>query len=61
MLGVMEMLGGVLVFRRIAAAHVPANQAQSQMDPGVSHLYALRTDMRFGGCDFDFVEVCTFL
>jgi hypothetical protein len=32
------MLGGVLVFRRVAAAHVSALEAQPQMDPSVVHL-----------------------
>jgi hypothetical protein len=36
----MEMLGGVLVFRGIAAAHVAAGQAQAQVYPGVAHLQA---------------------
>jgi hypothetical protein len=39
--GLVEVLGGVLVLGRIAAADVTADQAQPQMDPGVSHLKAL--------------------
>src|SRR4029077_4221264 len=41
MLRAMEVLGRMLVFRRVAAAHVAAFQAQSQMDPAISHLQAL--------------------
>ena len=37
----MEMLGGVLVFGRVAAADVAALHAQSEMYPGVAHLQAL--------------------
>jgi hypothetical protein len=35
------MLGGVLVFRRIAAANMPAGQAQAEMYPLVPHLETL--------------------
>src|SRR5215469_394916 len=41
MLSRMKMLGGVLVLRRIAAADVPADAAQSQMHPAIAHLQAL--------------------
>ena len=41
MLGAVEMLGGVLVFGRIAAAHVTTLHAQAQMHPGVAHFQAL--------------------
>src|SRR6267143_6893119 len=34
--GFLEMLGGVLVLRIVAAADVPARPAQAQMHPGVS-------------------------
>src|SRR5260370_7716837 len=37
-LGGMEMLGGVLIFGRIAAPHVPAGEAQAQGYPLVPHL-----------------------
>jgi hypothetical protein len=37
MFGVMKMLGGVFVFRRIAAAHMAALQTQAQMNPSVPH------------------------
>lgn len=45
MRGVMKVLGGVLVFRRIAAANVSALQAQSQVDPTVPHFQALLAAM----------------
>src|SRR5579872_7073866 len=40
MLGLVEVFGGMLVLRRIAAAHVPAAETFPQMDPGVAHLEA---------------------
>jgi len=36
-----EVLRGVLVFGRIAAADVPAGEALSEVDPGIYHLEAL--------------------
>ena len=41
MLGAVEMLGGVLVFGRVAAADVSAFHAQAEMHPGVAHFQAL--------------------
>jgi hypothetical protein len=38
MLRGVEMLCGVAIFGRIAAANVPAFQTQSQVEPFVSHL-----------------------
>jgi hypothetical protein len=37
------MLGGVFVFRVIAASHMAAGLTQPQMDPGVAHLQAFLT------------------
>jgi hypothetical protein len=61
MLGFMEMLGGMLVFGRIAAAHVAADQAQAKVDPCVSHFHALRAFPFIGLLKFDFIEVCALL
>src|SRR6185312_897830 len=36
-----KMLRGVLVLRRIAAAHMAARHTQAQMHPGIAHLQAL--------------------
>jgi hypothetical protein len=38
MLGVMEMFGGVLILRRVAAAHVATAETLPQMYPGIAHL-----------------------
>jgi hypothetical protein len=37
--------GGMLIFRRIAAADIPAGQADAQVDPAVPALNALFTNM----------------
>jgi hypothetical protein len=60
MLGVVKMLGGVLVLRRIAAPDVAANEAQAQMHPGVAHLQALLATVGVRLHVFDLVEMCAF-
>lgn len=51
MLGRMEVLGRVSIFRRITATNVPAAQAQAKVHPPVAHLQTLFTTsgMRFDG------------
>ena len=44
MLYPVEMPGGVLILRRIATSHMATGQADSQMDPTVTHLDALFTN-----------------
>ena len=61
MLAAMEMLGRVLVFRRIATSNVPAFQAKAQMDPGIAGLDAVFADIRIGGLEFDLLHVTTAL
>jgi hypothetical protein len=54
----LEVLGRMLVFRRVATAYVAAREAQAQVNPSVAHLHAFFADM-FAGClDFDLIEVC---
>jgi hypothetical protein len=55
-----EVLGGVLVLRRVAASDVAALQAKAQMDPGVMHLKALLAALA-AGCDSEicFLDVLT--
>jgi hypothetical protein len=55
----MKMLGSVLVLGRIAAAHVAADHAQPEMDPGVAHLQALFTAVGVGLHVPDLVHVTT--
>src|SRR5215472_10533631 len=43
MLRLVEVLGGVLVLRGVAAPDVAAGQAQAQVDPGVAHFEAFFT------------------
>jgi len=60
MLGVLKMFGGVLVLRRIAAAHVSALQAQTKMDPEVAGFQTLFTTFRRARFDFmNMVEMRT--
>lgn len=56
----MEVFGGVFVFRRITATHVAANQAHAQMDPTVSHLYALIALVFLGFAELDLVDMDAF-
>jgi hypothetical protein len=58
--GLMKMFGGVLVLRRIAAADIAAQHAQAQVNPAISHLYALFADMRSGSFDFDLIQMLAF-
>ena len=45
MLRVVEVFGRVLVFRRVAAAHVPADHADTQVNPLVAQRHALGADV----------------
>lgn len=53
MIGVAEVLGGMLVFGGIAAADMSAFQAHAQMDPHVAGLDAVLADVlvRLGESD----------
>jgi len=53
----MKMLGGMLVLRGIATAHIAAFQAQSEVHPSVSEFDALFANMLLGVCDFDLIEM----
>src|SRR5215467_7287789 len=58
-IGGVEMLRSVFVFRRIAAADVPADEALAQVHPGVANPQAILTAVR-ARCDISYlVEVCT--
>ena len=59
--GRVKMFGGVLILGRIAARHVAARHAHSEMNPGVAGLDAVFTDIRVCSCDFDLVEVLAFV
>ena len=55
--GRVEVFGCMLVLRRIAAADISANHAQTQVHPGIAHLYAFFANMRVGALDFDLIEM----
>src|SRR6185312_13237145 len=48
MLGVMEMLGGVLVLGLVATADMAAGSADAQMQPFITHLEAFLAAQRAG-------------
>jgi len=53
----MEVLSGVLILGRIAAAYLPAGQTQTQVNPGVADLQALLASVFVGVFDFDLIEM----
>jgi hypothetical protein len=42
------MFGSMFIFRIVAAAHMPASQAQAQVHPRVAHRQALLAPFSFG-------------
>jgi hypothetical protein len=60
MLGFVEVFGGVLILGRVATTHLPTNEAQTQVDPRVSHFHALFTHVLVGFSEFDLVEMSAF-
>ena len=56
-----KVLAGVLIARRVAAAHVPAGQTRPQVHPGVPHLQAVVAALNIIaiGDDLDLVNVRT--
>jgi hypothetical protein len=52
-----EVLGGVLVFRGIAAADVAADFAEAQMNPRIAHLQALFAAIGVRGAVLNLVQV----
>jgi hypothetical protein len=57
MLGLMKVFSRVLILGRIAAAHLSAGQAQSQMNPGVADLETLLASAFIGVFEFDLIEM----
>jgi hypothetical protein len=61
MVGGVEMPGGVLILRIVAAADVSTDETDTQMHPGVTHFQALLAAIG-AWCDLsDLVEVATLL
>jgi hypothetical protein len=54
------MFGGVLVLRRVAAAHMSTGETQAQMNPSVAGLNAFFALVRIRLCDLDLVQVSAF-
>jgi hypothetical protein len=52
-----KMLGRVLVLRGIATSDMPTNHAHAQVDPGVTYLHAVFTDVLIGFLDFDLIQM----
>jgi hypothetical protein len=52
-----EVLGGVFVFRRVAATNMAALQAQPQVHPAVTHLQTLFAALGVRRDLFDLVEM----
>jgi hypothetical protein len=55
-----EMFGGVLVLGRVAAPHMSADETQTQVNPGITRLYAVFAYMLVRLFDFDLVQVRAF-
>jgi hypothetical protein len=55
-----EMLGGMLVFRRIATSNIAANETHAQMNPRVAHFDAFLANVCLGCSELDLVEVGAF-
>jgi len=57
MFGAVKVLGCVLIFRGVAAAHVTAFHAQAQVDPRIAHLQALLATVLICGAELDLLQV----
>jgi hypothetical protein len=55
-----EVLGGVLVLRGIAASDVSAFEAHPQVNPGVPGFYAVLANALVGLGKFDLIQVRAF-
>jgi hypothetical protein len=60
MLRMVEMLGCVLVFRRVATSRVATNQAHAKVNPGIAGFHAILADMLGGMREFDLIEMSAF-
>jgi hypothetical protein len=59
MLGMVKVLSRMFVPGGIAAAHVPALQAETKVDPGISGLDAVFTDVLIRAGQLDVVQMST--
>ena len=51
MVGRVEMLGGMLILRIVAAAHMSTRETEAQVHPGISHFQTVLTSLG-ARCDF---------
>jgi hypothetical protein len=58
MMSRLEVLGRMLVLRRIAAAHMATDEAPTQMDPRIAHRLALLTSTALSRNGAQIIEVC---
>ena len=59
MIGRVEVLGGMLILRGVAAADVPTSLADAQMHPGIPECQTFFTTIRAGCNLVDQIEMCT--
>jgi hypothetical protein len=57
--GLVEMFGGVFIFRGVAAAYVSADQTHAEVDPTVAGFEALFAALGMGMDVLDLIEVGT--
>jgi len=55
MLRFVKVFGGVFVLGRVAAAHIAADKAHAQVDPGIAGLHAVLTNMLSRFSNFDLI------
>jgi hypothetical protein len=60
MAGLLIVLGGVLVFGGVTAAHVPAGEADAKVDPAVADRETVFATLGAGGDVPDLFRVITF-
>jgi hypothetical protein len=56
-MGLVEVLCRVLVFRSVAASDVPADEAQAQVHPGITCFQTILAALRAGDDVSDLIEV----
>jgi hypothetical protein len=57
MTGLLEVLGGMLILRRVATSDMTAAQAQSQMHPAVADLDAVFANVFVRASDLDLIQM----
>jgi hypothetical protein len=60
MFGFVKVLGRVLILRRVATGDVAADEAHTQVNPGIAELYTLVTDVLLRLSYFYLIEVGAF-